>query len=116
MYATTLDTSFHADALSSASLTPTDPQVLRRMLDAVHRERGATLHAVARKFLRKEDDASDAVQDAFAHVLEHPPRDPSRRALAIALEAAVRAMCGRQRRTRREEADMKIGLRKRNPV
>jgi len=116
MYATTIDTTLHADALSSPSLTPPDPQALRRTLDAVYRERWATLHEVARRFVRKDDDASDAVQDAFLHVLEHPPRDASRRVLGIALEDAVRVMCGRQRRTRRDEEDLKIGLRRRFPV
>ena len=97
---------------------PSDPDWdrLRRAVDAVYRERWASLLEVARKHARKGDDASDAVQDAFVQVLEHPPRDASKHTLTVALEAAVRAACERQRRNRRDEAAMKVGLRKRFPV
>ncbi len=114
MYATTIDTN-HADASSSPSTQP-DPKALRRTLDAVYRERHANLHEVARLYVRNDDLASDAVQDAVVYVLENPPRSASKQAVGAALEAALRAMCGRQNRMRRDEAAMKIGLRKRFSV
>jgi len=95
---------------------PSDAKLLRRTLDAVYRERAASLLELARHHARNGDDASDALQDAFAHVLEHPPLDPSKRALTGALETALRTACERQRRNRRDEAAMKVGLRKRFPV
>jgi DNA-directed RNA polymerase specialized sigma24 family protein len=93
-----------------------DANLLRRTLDAVYRERVASLLVIARRHARNGDDASDALQDAFVHVLAHPPLDPSKRALTVALETALRTACERQRRHRRDEAAMKVGLRKRFPV
>jgi len=116
MYATTIDTTTQSEVSPSVTVTDLNPQLLRNALDAVYRERWASLLEIARTHARRHEDPSDAVQDAFVQVLERPPRDTSKRALALALEAAVRAACGRQRRSRRDEAAMKIGLRKRFPV
>jgi DNA-directed RNA polymerase specialized sigma24 family protein len=115
MYATTIEPTTPSE-VSPLSLSTPDPELVRRALDAVYRENRASLYAIARKHARKDEDASDAVQDAFVHVLERPLRDASKHALALALEAAVRAACERHRRNRRDEAAMKVGLRKRFPV
>jgi DNA-directed RNA polymerase specialized sigma24 family protein len=116
MYATTIDTTTPSDVPSVPATADLNPQLLRSALDAVYRERWASLLEIARTHARRHEDPSDAVQDALVQVLERPPRDTSKRALALALEAAVREACGRQHRSRRDEAAMKIGLRKRNPV
>jgi DNA-directed RNA polymerase specialized sigma24 family protein len=115
MYATTIDPSISPDVSSPDPSTP-DLELFRTNLDAVYRARWSALHEIARKYVRKDHDASDAVQDAFVQILTRPPRDTSPRALGVALEAAVRAACGRQRRVRRDDAELKIGLRKRFPV
>jgi DNA-directed RNA polymerase specialized sigma24 family protein len=114
MYAATIELS-DSNSVSSSPSTP-NPQLLRTILDGVYRERWSALHEIARKYVRNDDDASDAVQDAFVQILAHPPRDTSRRALGVALDAAVRAACERGRRARRDDAQLKIGLRKRFPV
>jgi DNA-directed RNA polymerase specialized sigma24 family protein len=116
MYAFKNDTTTPSASPLPSPIAAPSPQLLRSTLDAVYRERWADLHEIARKHARRHEDPSDAVQDAFVQVLERPPRDTSKRALALALEAAVREACGRHRRIQRDEAAMKIGLRKRFPV
>jgi DNA-directed RNA polymerase specialized sigma24 family protein len=114
MNATTTDTTTPSNVFP---LFPDrNPEELRRTLDAVYRERYASLFELARRTVRKDEDASDAVHDAFVHVLERPPHDLSKPALTLVLEGAVRAACERGRRNRRDEAAMKIGLRKRFPL
>jgi DNA-directed RNA polymerase specialized sigma24 family protein len=115
MYATTIDPSVSTTVSTPDPSTP-DPAIVRTNLDAVYRARWSALLEVARKYVRKDYDASDAVQDAFVLVLARPPRDTSPRGLGIALDAAVRTACERQRRVRRDDQELKIGLRKRFPV
>ncbi len=89
------------------SLVPaqSSQEVLRKNLTAVSRTR-----------VRNGADSWDAVQEAFLHVLEHPPSDTSERSLSAALDAAVRTSCGRKAAQRRDDETLRIALRKRFPV
>jgi DNA-directed RNA polymerase specialized sigma24 family protein len=107
MYVTTL--------LPSAASVSASPD-FRKQLSAVYRRRSDSLRELARTRVRKSADAWDAVQEAFLFVLEHPPADTSERGLTSALEAAVRAACGRQARQRADDVNLKIALQKRFPV
>ena len=89
---------------------------LRARLSAVYSTRAHALRDLARPRVRNGAEAWDAVQDAFLQVLEHPPADTSERALAAALESAVRAACSRQARVHADDLSLRIALRKRSPV
>ena len=89
---------------------------LRKSLSAVYARHSNALRELARTRVRSSTNAWDAVQDAFLFVLEHPPSDTSERALAAALESAVRTACGRQARQRADDVNLYIALRKRFPV
>ena len=113
MYATPLQPT----DTQSTTLTQLDRDVqLRKSLTAVYARRSTALREIARTRLRSGADAWDALQDAFLHVLEHPPADLSERALTLALDTAVRAACGRQERQRSDDEKLCIALRKRFPV
>ena len=107
MYATTQSPSAPSAATSAD---------FRKNLSAVYTCRSSSLRELARSRVRNGAAAWDAVQDAFLFVLEHPPRDTSERGLTAALEAAVRASCGRQARQRTDDLNLKIALQKRFPV
>ncbi len=100
------------------SLVPaqSSQEVLRKNLTAVYARRSAALRDVARTRVRNGADSWDAVQEAFLHVLEHPPSDTSERSLSAALDAAVRTSCGRKAAQRRDDETLRIALRKRFPV
>jgi DNA-directed RNA polymerase specialized sigma24 family protein len=112
----------NATSSTTFSLVPTPASqtsldaAFRKNLGAVYARRSGALRDLARTRVRNGADSWDAVQDAFLHVLEHPPSDTSERALSAALEAAVRTSCGRHATRRREDEALRIALRKRFPV
>ena len=87
---------------------------LRSNLAAVYASHGPALRK--RASLATPDDVHswDVVQEAFLHVLEHPPADVSKASLAAALDGAVRAICKREAKRLVDDAQLRIALRKRS--
>ncbi len=108
MYATAIDLERPADS------THARDEQFRRPLSAVYTARGPALRRLADAARPNGADPWDLLQDAFLHVLEHPPIDTSALAVGAALERAVRVATNRESTRRREDSAMRVALRKRS--
>jgi DNA-directed RNA polymerase specialized sigma24 family protein len=100
--------------MNATAIATDSSSQLATTLSAVYAAHAPALRKRVALATSERAHAWDVVQEAFLHVLDHPPSNVSPTSLAAALDGAVRAACRRESRRRADDAQMRIALRKRS--